>query len=653
MAQGCILNLFAPHERRRLADYAAARLEGGTPPNFYESEVLCRDGSRRTLINIVRRVNWHGEPALQATMVDISDRKRAEAALREEKERARITLRSIADGVIATDLAGDVEFMNPAAEALTGWRLEAARGKPLEAVFRMQVADSDDQRQTRLIRALARGEGPAGDIGYYSVLGAGERPHTVQLAVAPIRDPSGERQGAVIVFGDITEQRRLEQQLSHQASHDALTGLLNRLAFEREVEKLLYSALGQKASHALCYLDLDQFKVINDSCGHTAGDELLRQLATLLQAQLRPGDTLARLGGDEFGVLLRDCSVTDAARLAESLREIILGFRFVWEANSFSIGVSVGVVPLPESVASFGEALSRADSACYIAKESGRNRIRVYRQDDEALARRHGEMRWLARLDSALGDNRLWLAFQPIVPIAGKARGVQGLHYELLLRMYDEQGQTVNPGAFLPAAERYHYSARLDRWVISRALHWLSKRPEHLAALSLCSINLSGHSLADESLDRFLLEAFAHYQVPPEKICFEITETAAIANLGNALRLIRVLRGRGCRFALDDFGSGLSSFAYLKQFPVDFLKIDGLFVKDIASDPIDLAMVRAINEIGHVMGKQTIAEFVEDEVVLTRLRELGVDYGQGYHLGRPQPLEVFDNAGVIRYPAHR
>jgi len=648
MALGSVLNWFAPHERQRLGEYAAARMRGESPPNFYEFDVLCRDGSRCTLINIVRRVQWEGEPALQATMVDITDRKRVEAALRDEKERARITLRSIADGVIATDVAGNVEFMNPAAESLTGWTLAEAGGLPLEVVFRMQVADSDDQRQTRLVRNLARGEGPAGDIGHYSVLGRTRRLYTVQLVVAPIRDPGGERQGAVIVFGDVTEQRRLEQQLSYQASHDALTGLLNRLAFEREVAKVLEEGVAENGKHALCYVDLDQFKVVNDSCGHAAGDELLRQLANLLKAQLRKGDTLARLGGDEFGVLLLDCTPHDAHRLAEALREAITGFRFPWQSHTFSVGASIGVVPLPETIASYGEALSRADSACYIAKESGRNRVRVYRQDDEALARRHGEMRWLAQLDSALSDNRLWLAFQPIVPIQGNVGGVRGLHYELLLRMRDEQGNTVNPGAFLPAAERYHYSARLDRWVISRALNWLSHHPEHLAGLSLCSINLSGHSLADETLDRFLLEVFAHYEVPPEKICFEITETAAVANLGNAQRLIRVLRGRGCRFALDDFGSGLSSFAYLKQFPVDFLKIDGMFVKDIASNPIDLAMVRAINEIGHVMGKQTIAEFVEDAEVLARLRELGVDYGQGYHLGGPQPLELLASASLVR-----
>ena len=435
---------------------------------------------------------------------------------------------------------------------------------------------------------------------------------------------------------DITEARALSQQLRFQAAHDALTGLVNRREFENRLERALKSAEGGRSEYAVCYLDLDQFKIINDSCGHVAGDELLRRLGRVLAQQVRSQDTLARLGGDEFGVLLEDCSMHVAERVANALRRTIEDFRFAWQKQVFGIGVSIGVVPIQGLGQTVSSILSAADAACYAAKDRGRNRIHIYHEGDVELARRHGEMRWVTRIQTALEENRFELARQPIVPLSASAR--EDTHYELLLRMRDEDGNIVLPDAFLPAAERYNLSVKLDRWVVREAFRLLTRNPGHLENLFLCSINLSGVSLADEDFLIFVTTELASTGLPPSKVCFEITETAAIANLAGAMRFIEVLRRIGCRFALDDFGSGLSSFAYLKSLPVDFLKIDGVFVKDIVEDPIDRELVRAINEIGHVMGKRTIAEFVESKEILAALGEIGVDYAQGFELGKPKLL---------------
>ena len=441
----------------------------------------------------------------------------------------------------------------------------------------------------------------------------------------------------LVVCEDITEAHRLSERLSYQASHDDLTGLVNRREFEKRLSRILETAKKSASEHALCYLDLDQFKVINDTCGHIAGDELLHQLGELLQTRVRKRDTLARLGGDEFGVLMEHCSLEQAGRLADALREAIENFRFDWEGQQFSIGVSIGLVPITQSSNSITEVLGAADAACYEAKDAGRNRIKEYRQEDTGMMRRHGKMLWVVRIDRALEEDRFQLDYQPIVPVQRKGR--QGQHYELLLRMLDQDGGLVAPGNFLPTAEHFNQSVKLDRWVIKAAFAWLSKQRAHLDRLSLCSINLSGQSLADERFHEFVIRQFDKTHIPPSKICFEVTETAAIANLTRATRLMSFLKELGCSFALDDFGSGLSSFGYLRSLPVDYLKIDGAFVKDIVTDPINLAMVRSINEIGHQMGKRTIAEFVENEAVLDELRNIEVDYVQGYFFGRPQPID--------------
>lgn len=458
----------------------------------------------------------------------------------------------------------------------------------------------------------------------------------IRDTVRLICDTEGRPTELVGSWLDHTEAQLLAAQLTHQASHDSLTGLANRHAFEHRLHQALETAREQNAEHALFYLDLDQFKIINDTCGHMAGDALLRQLSRILQTRVRRQDVLARLGGDEFGVLMEYCPLPDAMRVANSLCKAVNEYRFAWGDKTFQVGASIGVVPIDATSDSLNSVLSAADSACYAAKDAGRNRAHLYAENDAELARRHGEMQWVARINQALEDNRFQLAFQPILPTA--LGQVKGQRYELLLRMEDESGQMVLPSAFLPAAERYHLAVKLDRWVVGTALDWLLGHPNHLELLALCFINLSGHSLGDEELLGYLVKRLSGQQSLSNKICFEITETAAITNLYQALHFIQTLKDIGCRFALDDFGSGLSSFAYLKKLPVDFLKIDGVFVEDIAHDPVSLAMVSSINEIGHVMGMETIAEFVENDQILAQLRVIGVNYVQGYGIGKPRPL---------------
>jgi diguanylate cyclase (GGDEF)-like protein/PAS domain S-box-containing protein len=436
---------------------------------------------------------------------------------------------------------------------------------------------------------------------------------------------------------DITEAHELSQQLSYEASHDALTGLINRREFELRLLRAIESAQPGRRTHALCYLDLDNFKVINDTCGHIAGDELLRQLAVVLGQKVRAQDSIARLGGDEFGLLLHDCTLDDAEKVARDLLKSIEQFQFIWGASSFYVGASIGVVAIDSHQRRVAGVLGAADAACYAAKDQGRNRVHVYREDDSIVARRHGEMQWVARVKRALTEQRFFLEAQPIVPIAPDSASLP--HYEVLVRLRDEYNRPVPPGAFMPAVERYNLASRLDRWVIGAAFDWLRRNSERLDGVDRFFINLSGDSLGDEELLKFIIQGLNDSGVPPQRVGFEITETAAVNNLTRANHIIGQLRALGVAFGLDDFGSGVSSFAYLKALSVDLLKIDGLFVANVATDPVDYEMVRAIHSIGRVMGKRTVAESVEDLSVLEKLGEIGVDYAQGFALGLPVPID--------------
>ena len=459
------------------------------------------------------------------------------------------------------------------------------------------------------------------------------------LHVLELGEPVLDEQGRLIrTFGtlqNITERKETEKRLNYQANHDALTGLINRREFEKRAERLLSTIKPGRAEHALCFMDLDQFKIVNDSCGHTAGDEMLRQLGVVLSSTVRHRDTLARLGGDEFGLLMEHCSLDDAKRVVTSILSAIEGYHFSWEEKTFKVSISIGLVPITDATASVTALLQDADAACYLAKDNGRNRVHVHHAKDAEIAKRHGEMQWVTRLDQALEKDQFCLYAQAIEPIDGG----MSKHFELLLRMIDEKGGIILPGSFLPAAERYNMVSKLDSWVVNRALNALVKHPAFVNQINFISINLSGPSLADATFLKFVIKRLQESGVSAEKICFEITETAAISNLNKATTFISTLRGLGCRFALDDFGSGLSSFAYLKNLPVEFLKIDGMFVRDIVDDPIDHAMVKSINEIGQVMGMKTIAEFVESDEIKRMLQKIGVNYAQGFAIGKPQPFD--------------
>ncbi|MEG3859055.1 EAL domain-containing protein [Microcoleus sp. herbarium12] len=595
---------------------------------------------------------------------NISDRKRMEQAFFEEKELAQVTLQSIGDAVITTDSDGCISTLNPVAEKLTGWSTWEAKGLPLAGVLR--IVDETSRMPIENIAQIALYEGRIVDQGYNSLLIARSNcEFAIDHCVAPIHACNGKIVGAVVVFRDVTQVRTQARQLTWQATHDPLTQLVNRREFEYQLEHALHSAQGYCQEHVMLYLDLDRFKIVNDTSGHVAGDELLRQVSQLFKTNIRKTDVLARLGGDEFAVLLYNCSPSHGLEVAELLLQSIQGFRFGWQDKTFSLGVSIGLVAINPKIASTSVVLSAADLACYAAKNKGRNRVQVYEAGDRELIKQHGETQWVVQINQALEENSFRLYYQPIVPFLNSP--TTGTHCEILLRLQLATGQLVSPMAFIPAAERYNLMHAIDRWVIRTLFSNLSKiftanllvqnpgtDSDKIVTLPTCcplsssqssfeqhpslyAINLSGDSLNEEKLIEFIQEQFSIHQIPPEIICFEITETVAIANLSKAASLIWQLKELGCQFALDDFGSGMSSFAYLKSLPVDYIKIDGNFIKNIADNPIDVAMVEAITKIAHVMGIKTIAEYVESQAVMDKLKQLGVDYAQGYFLGKPQP----------------
>jgi diguanylate cyclase (GGDEF)-like protein/PAS domain S-box-containing protein len=571
---------------------------------------------------------------------DITEQRIYEEALFREKESAQITLRSIGDGVVTTDANANVEYLNPVAEELTGWKVDDATGRPIDEIFRGFHEETCEPIENPLAVAIRRNRSIKSVRPTLLIRRDGNELY-IESNASPIRNDKGDVSGGVLVFHDVSEARELNRRLSYHASHDILTGLVNRREFEHCLERALKSAKARETSYALCYLDLDQFKIINDSCGHNAGDALLSQLGALLKSKIRWRDTLARLGGDEFGLLLESCTLDEAMRTADLLRETIRDNKFTWDERAFSLGVSIGVVPITAANEDVAGLLTAADSACQAAKEAGRNRIYSYQEHDIELMRRRREMQWAARINNALEEQRFELFRQTILPLQKKGLGS---HFELLLRMRDENGSLVSPDLFIAAAERYGITPNIDRWVVENALRWLVSEADERERLEMCSINLSGQSLADDEFLPFVIHQFQRSGIDATKICFEITETAAIASYAQASRFINALKEIGCKFALDDFGTGLSSFGYLKNFPVDYLKIDGSFVKEILHDPIDREMVRSINEIGHLTGKETIAEFAENQEIITMLKGMGIDYAQGYGVAEPQRIQMVVNA---------
>lgn len=556
------------------------------------------------------------------------------------KELAEVTLQSIGDGVLTTDKNGKVVFMNPVVEHMLGVSLKDVKGRQLREIMLIIDEETDKEVKNPITRCLYENRLIELD-GNSALQRSDGKEYPVEITASPIAGKGREVHGAVIVLRDVKEARALQRELSYQASHDPLTGLYNRREFDRELQRALEHTKRDSEEHALCYLDLDQFKIINDTCGHAAGDQLLMKLTDHLRSTLRKSDTFARLGGDEFGVLLAHCRIDRAEEIAEGIRARIKEFQFVWGDKIFQIGVSVGLVSVTKEQSCAAEILSAADMACYVAKEQGRNRVHVYQLDDENMQRRRNEMGMVSAVRRALAEDRFELFAQPIV----STRGEDVTHYELLIRMQDEECGYVSPGAFLPAAERYQLMSEIDRWVVKESMQLLLDQ-DRCGREIFISINLSGQSLGEEKFLDYVLKKLDRLGACATQVCFEITETVAVNNLSVALKFIEAVKRYGCKLSLDDFGAGVSSFGYLKNLPVDHVKIDGVFIRAIHKNEVDQAMVKAIMQVTSVMGMQTIAEFVEDKESFDFLREIGIDYAQGYWIGKPKPIsEVFNLEG--------
>lgn len=551
----------------------------------------------------------------------------AENRLRIEEERYRILFHENPSMLFTLDRGGTVINVNSSGAAQLGYTVNELTGANINQIIYFGDRQLSNQylndcffQSNQVHRWEIRKTRKDGSILW------------VRETARILKRSTGEMQ-LFIICEDISEARLLSDQLSYQASHDQLTGLANRREFELRLARLLAGVRQDNEQHALAYLDLDQFKVVNDTCGHVAGDEMLKQLTAIISKNIRREDTLARLGGDEFGVLMKFCDMERAQTIADKILKEIDEFRFKWEDHVFTLGSSIGLVPINRTSGNVGDIMRNADSACYVAKEQGRNRIHIYEENNQDIVRWHGEMMWISKLNEALDKSLFQLCAQPIIPLASKAPACQ--HHEILVRLVDNRKELIPPGDFLSTAERYNLATRVDRWVIETLFQRLQDSQRLREKLGVCSINLSGQSIADEEFSAFLIEKLKS-GLNPASICFEITETAAIANLSRAQDFMKILGNLGCTFALDDFGSGLSSFAYLKSLPVNYLKIDGIFVKNMDADGADFAMVRSIHQIGTALGKRTIAEFVENDAIKEILVEIGVDYGQGYVLGHPQ-----------------
>lgn len=568
------------------------------------------------------------------------------AAVFDERERARVTLHSIGDAVITTDVHELVDYLNPVAERLTQWTLAEARGKPLSEVCSLIDERTMQAVPARVAKALHDNQPCLFGGGEVALVRRDGSSMAIEDSAAPLLDRHGMVIGGVMVFRDVTATRRMAHRITWAATHDSLTGLVNRREFESRVEAALLSAHNSETHHVLCYLDLDQFKVINDTCGHAAGDAMLKQLGGVLQTRLRESDTLARLGGDEFGVLLEGCALDRAQLIAADLLAAVCEHRFQWENKPFTVGVSIGLVAINAGTGNRAEVFSAADTACYAAKEQGRNRVCVFHSRDADMAQRRTDMGWAARLTQALEEDRLVLYYQPYLSLG--QHSAEGKHIEILLRLIDEGGKVVPPGSFLPAAERYNIMPTIDRWVVKTVFARYRDLLSQMGAPLTCAINLSGTTLNSEGILEYIREQAEQHKLPHGAICFEITETAAINNMRHATQFMRELKALGFCFALDDFGVGTSSLAYLKTLPVDYLKIDGSFVRNIVNDPIDRAMADTINRVGHIMGLQTVGEFAESAEVISELRAIGVDFAQGYGVQRPKalpaPLPLLDGA---------
>ncbi len=631
-----VADLVKPAYRALFRKTIGKHLAGETVPRRIEMQLINGNQTGLWVEAQSSTIDFRGHPAILTIARDVSHRKSLEVSLSRSKRQAQYTLESVSEGIITTDNDGRIDYMNQAAEALIGANRDDAAGHRIGELF--ALVDDADRRPLgdAVERCLAMRRRV--NMGRRAVMVTvdGEHEHSVELTASPVRGPSNSVSGAVVVFHDVSELRGLTRKMSYQATHDPLTGLVNRREFERRLDEAMDSAHAEESVHMLFYMDLDRFKAVNDSCGHLAGDNMLREIAALIKDQVRDSDFVGRLGGDEFGALLIGCPIDKARQIAIDICNAVADYRFVWKDKIFNIGISVGLVEISHASGTLQDVMSAADSACYMAKQQGRGQVHVYSARDEAIARERGDIQWLRQLQTALHEDRFELAVQPIIAMHGRAES--GPAVEILIRLPDGRGRTTDSAEFLRPAERYQMMPQIDRWVINATLSAISGGEIKLPANRSCAINLSGQTLGDEVILGFVVDALDRSGVSPTSICFEVTEAAILSNVQHAQRFIEVLHGIGCEFSLDDFGSGLGSFSSLKHLPIDYLKIDGTYTRNLQTDLVNQEMVSAMIKLARTMEFKIVAEQVEHQEDFDWLRDVGVDFVQGRFIEAPAML---------------
>jgi len=629
-------DLVKPAYRALFRKTMTKHLNGESAPARLEIQLINGDDAGLWVEAQSSVIEHHGKKAILTIARDVSYRKNLEVSLSRSKRQAQYTLESISEGVITTDNEGRIDYVNIAAESMTGAHRDEAAGHKTGELF--TLIDEVDRRALgdpveRCLSIRRRV-----NMGRRALLVSrdGKHEHSVEITASPIRGPGKSITGTVVVIHDVSEIRGLTRQMSYQAAHDPLTGLINRREFERRLEEAMDTAHSEEAVHILFYMDLDRFKAVNDSCGHMAGDNMLREVATLIRDQVRDSDFVARLGGDEFGTLLVGCPIEKSQQIASDICNAVADYRFVWQDKIFNIGISIGLVEISHASGTIKDIMSAADSACYVAKQRGRGQVHVYSARDEAVARERGDIQWLRQLQEALHESKFMLALQPIIATGSKT--VSGPSVEVLIRMPDDRGRSSNSADFLQSAERYQLMPQIDRWVINAVLAAINSGEIKIASNRSCAINISGQTLGDEGFLDFVVGALDHSGVAPGSICFEVTETAISTNVQYAQRFIEVLHGIGCEFSLDDFGSGLGAFSSLKHLPIDYLKIDGTYTRNLATDQVNREMVTAMIRLARTMDFRVVAEQVEEQEDFDWLREVGVDFVQGNFIDPPAPL---------------
>ena len=631
-----VADLVKPAYRALFRNTMSKRMAGENVPERLEIQLINGNEAGLWVEAQSATIEFHGHPAILTVARDVSHRKSLEVSLGRSKRQAQYTLESIAEGVITTDNDGRIDYMNHSAEVLIGTNRDDAVGHKVGELF--TLVDDADRRPLGdpVERSLAMRRRVNMGRRAVMVTSDGEQEHSIEISASPIRGPSNSISGTVVVFHDVGELRGLTRTMSYQATHDPLTGLINRREFERRLDEAMDDAHAEEAVHMLFYMDLDRFKAVNDSCGHLAGDNMLREVASLIKEQVRDSDFVGRLGGDEFGALLIGCPIEKARQIATDICNAIADYRFVWKDKIFNIGISIGLVEISHVSGELQDVMSAADSACYVAKQQGRGKVHVYSARDEAIARERGDIQWLRQLQTALHEDKFELAVQPIIAMSG---GVEsGPSVEVLIRLPDAQGRIADTAEFLRPAERYQLMPQIDRWVVSATLTAIAANDIRITSGRSCAINLSGQTLGDESFLSYVVESLDRSGVAPSAVCFEVTETAILSNVQQAQRFIEVLHGIGCEFSLDDFGSGLGSFASLKHLPIDYLKIDGSYTRNLQTDEVNQEMVTAMIKLARTMQFRIVAEQVEQQEDFDWLRDVGVDFAQGHFIESPMPL---------------